>query len=852
MVKKLLILSSVLYFVLLANLNHVAFAGQNVHGNPPIALDASFSTPGRSMTIRLGGRGGQGRLKLEIVSPPSHGNVKVKDRPGKVKYRPKAGFSGNDSFTFRVVDERGAASEPATVTIAVAVHGDRKYSRGIQFDPPPYLKKIGATRNRLFKLGYLDVTWYDGWEGHSVDPTGKKDSTIALQKAIDDGYDYQLAVFIPAGTYTVSDTLRVIRKRARFATYHGNTLVGSRKGAQPIIRLAPNAQGFDNPNKPKPVVWVWTNREGDNRSFGTPASEFSTNSKHHWTTMGFMQSVSNLTIDCNGLKGNTGAIGLQFGAAQASDIHDVKVIATGAFAGFYNIPSRSSAGAANIEVEGGRYGLYLDRGASSVIVGAILRNQTQAALYCKQFVPIAMVGFHIIKESGPVITLSHGGYSRAVGTISLMDGIIELGKGGTALDNSAGKNLYARNVYVKGTNQIVKTPQGMIKASGKWKRIQEYAQVDQYLLKGDRPYEPEDSKFASVSVVNGKISKQGLTNLQSNSESPPANLVSRHVWKTLPSFEDTDAVVLTEVSAANGSDDKDDWVEFQKTVDSHRKIFVPKGLFRLGQTLTLKANTKLFGISRPLARIYSHPSWKPTSEVSIIQTVDDANATTYLGTLHLGFQWGNKKHDWFNLVNWRSGAKSMVMGVTDRYGAEARRKKGSSGTNPHSLWKVSGNGGGRWYFWGVDKSGPNEHVDYRHMLIDGTNQPLWFYGFNLEKGMGLAGCEIRDARNVRIFSVKVEKHRPIFKIHDSQNIAIFSSGAMRKSCRLDAQPAAYYWITGNSKNILFANINPQKRGHGEGSFTLLEDTAHGKTSVDYPEMVSVYKRGKLDDEAMYP
>jgi hypothetical protein len=310
--------------------------------------------------------------------------------------------------------------------------------------------------------------------------------------------------------------------------------------------------------------------------------------------------------------------------------------------------------------------------------------------------------------------------------------------------------------------------------------------------------------------------------------------------------------VLTEVSAADGSDDKDDWAEFQKVVDTHEKIFVPRGLFRLGRTLTLKVNTKLFGISRPLARIYSHPDWKPTAEVPIIQTVDDADATTYLGTLHFGFQWGDKKHDWFNIVNWRAGARSMVMGVTDRHGAEGRRTDGSRDTNPHNLWKISGNGGGRWYFWGVDKSGPNEHVDYRHLLIDGTSQPLWFYGCNLEKGWGLAGCEMRNARNVRVFSVKVEKHRPIFKVHNSQNIAIFSSGAMRRSCEFDGQPAAYYWVTGKSNDILFANINPQTRGRGEGSFTLLEDTVHGKASVDYPQMVSVYKRGEIDDKAMWP
>ena len=111
---------------------------------------------------------------------------------------------------------------------------------------------------------------------------------------------------------------------------------------------------------------------------------------------------------------------------------------------------------------------------------------------------------------------------------------------------------------------------------------------------------------------------------------------------------------------------------------------------------------------------------------------------------------------------------------------------------------------------------------------------------------------MRNARNVRVFSVKVEKHRPIFKIHDSENIAIFSSGAMRAACEYGGRPAAYYWVTGESRNVLFANINPQTRGRGGVSFTLLEDTVHGEASVEYPGMVSVYKRGQIDDEAMWP
>ena len=59
-------------------------------------------------------------------------------------------------------------------------------------------------------------------------------------------------------------------------------------------------------------------------------------------------------------------------------------------------------------------------------------------------------------------------------------------------------------------------------------------------------------------------------------------------------------------------------------------------------------------------------------------------------------------------------------------------------------------------------------------------------------------------------------------------------------------------MTGKSDNILFANLNAQIFTGVDGSFTLMEDTVHGKVSVDYPQMVAVYKRGEIDDEAMWP
>jgi hypothetical protein len=49
----------------------------------------------------------------------------------------------------------------------------------------------GLPQDDLIALGYLDVTLY------GADPTGKIDSTSAIQKAIDDGYQHRLVIFFP-------------------------------------------------------------------------------------------------------------------------------------------------------------------------------------------------------------------------------------------------------------------------------------------------------------------------------------------------------------------------------------------------------------------------------------------------------------------------------------------------------------------------------------------------------------------------------------------------------------------------------------------------------------------------------
>ena len=61
-------------------------------------------------------------LSAEIVTPPQpdHGSLgQIDQNTGNVTYTPAAGFSGNDSFTFKVIDSHQAESNVATISITV-------------------------------------------------------------------------------------------------------------------------------------------------------------------------------------------------------------------------------------------------------------------------------------------------------------------------------------------------------------------------------------------------------------------------------------------------------------------------------------------------------------------------------------------------------------------------------------------------------------------------------------------------------------------------------------------------------------------------------------------------------------
>ena len=59
-------------------------------------------------------------IQFDVVSDPSHGRLDNFDKSdGTVTYIPEGDYSGDDGFKFKVIDDKGAESDKASVEIEV-------------------------------------------------------------------------------------------------------------------------------------------------------------------------------------------------------------------------------------------------------------------------------------------------------------------------------------------------------------------------------------------------------------------------------------------------------------------------------------------------------------------------------------------------------------------------------------------------------------------------------------------------------------------------------------------------------------------------------------------------------------
>lgn len=151
------------------------------------------------------------------------------------------------------------------------------------------------TREWPADAGLVDVTA----EPYLATPDDDSDDTQAIQQAISDHVGTGRIVFLPAGSYVVSDTLDAVD--ASDEPRPAITLQGAGR-LLTHLQLAPDAEGFDQAALPKPVVRL--NGEGAGRAY-----------RNH---------VMDLTIDVGE---HAGAVALDFVGHNRSSVENVTLSA---------------------------------------------------------------------------------------------------------------------------------------------------------------------------------------------------------------------------------------------------------------------------------------------------------------------------------------------------------------------------------------------------------------------------------------------------------------------------------------------------------------------------------------------
>lgn len=709
------------------------------------------------------------------------------------------------------------------------------YHDNVAFADFPADLQVNASLH-AWEDGFLDVTQAP----FGADNTGTIDATTALQKAIDYGYDCNLVVFFPEGTYRVSGQLRMIHLEPDTGPYSQtkfvHKLVGSTKVAKrPIIKLVNNSAVADD------ILMYFRYEFLD----GTADA-----SRHYGA------ELRNIDID---MGTNPDITAVSMSGAQYCVMENVAITGDDFKCGILNLPG-SGGSVRNIKITGGQTGINQSAyRPNPTIVGLTLSGQSIAGIRvgeCRG--SLNVIGFSITGSSSNAsflpINLPNnyniaGSVSRA--NLNLIDGKINFpAVNGTAIFNK-NADVMMKNVFVKaGTIIESGTVNGASEILAcdvsKWYRIPQYNFVN-----------GSDNSHINMDGTDMNPLDHDLVMHDSLVWSyPNDDLVRKHICQYFPTHEESVVNVCTDYSVTRDDDTDDDAIGIQQAVDdttnpAHanygKTVFIPRGMFHTSQPIVLKAGVKFVGAGNHISVIHANRTWKPATETQIIQTVSaTAGKPIYLGHVALirtspkgpeqeGCQYvGLLKVDYYK--TFIKDIQAGSLGYSDKWFDTVYAWASYAQLGP--------NAGGKWYNCVLITGFPSAadldspiNPQMANLKVSSTHDFV-FYNTSVEHAgdAGLGDRYIDSAQNLYMIGMKHES-RSVIDIIDSSNILITGgSGNLTVSA---TTPDPLIYLDGCSD--IEVSMLTRKQGSSESAgYSFLDD---GLIALGAYENIALYRDG---------
>src|SRR5450759_2191159 len=640
----------------------------------------------------------------------------------------------------------------------------------------------------LLKLNDPEAVYFT-FEKFDIQTDGKKDVSDELQKAINQVKSEKNfgIVFIPEGTYLISKTIYV-PAAIRLIGY-GNK--------RPLIILGKNSPGFQIPDpsdigKAKYMFWftggiVEAGRSPRDAGAGT-----------------FYSAISNIDLKIE--DGNPVAVALRTHFAQHSFVSHCDINIGKGKAGLFDVGNEMD----DVRFFGGDYGIYTEKtspGWQFMMIDTYFEGQHIAAIKTKEAgltivrmqaknVPVVI---EIDPESGDKIFMENCLFDNVSGPAIIISN-----------ENNYTNQVSLRNIDCRKVPVLVKYRRSNTETPGNGNiyRVKNY------------------THGAHIDNMAADPEVKTVADLQPLKELPGYPL------KDIPTLPPMNTWINIRDLGAKGDGTTDDTKIFQDAVDKYPVIYVPQGWYVVSQTITLKQNTCLIGLSPIATQIMlseSTPAFsgfgspKPLIEVpqggKTIITGIGLNTGAY-NYRAVGCKWMAGKDSYMNDVKFIGGHGSMTKGPQSpripQQGAQS--PKISTPTEPVTnlamdkawdnqywrLWITNGGGGTFTDIWTASTYSANG------IYVNNTSTEGRIYAMSIEHHVRNE-ARFKNVSNWKVYAFQLEEESregtfcQQVELEECSNM-IFANLYMFRVIRL-ATPYPYAVRTWNCKNIEFLNVH---------------------------------------------